>query len=212
MRRPVPAALGAAAAVAVLILAAPALRLALVGRAELARGVAAQAAGDTRAALALYERAARCAFPFSPWSGEALARLDALGRAWEREGRTAPALAAAESLRGALLATGTASRRPELAAAAERRVVRLRLALAREWPEGGAPPPGEAAVRASLVRRRDPRGAAAAAGMLCFGLALAAVARLPRRWAAPDGARAGLALYGAACLLLAAALGCFFFA
>ena len=70
MRRPVPAALGAAAAVAALVLAAPALRLALVGRAELARGVAAQAAGDTRAALALYERAARCAFPFSPWSRE----------------------------------------------------------------------------------------------------------------------------------------------
>jgi len=203
----------AAVAFALLIVAAPALRLALVSRAELARGVTAEAAGDARSAQARYERAGHCAFPGNPYANEALARLDGLGRAWEREGRTAQALAVAESVRGILLGTGAASRHRELMAEASERVVRLRLRLARAWPEdGSAAAPSEAEVRGTLARKSAPRTAAALAGMLCLGLAVLAAARVPRRWALLDGARVGLVLYGAACVLIACALALFLLA
>jgi hypothetical protein len=198
--------MASAALVAVLIVVAPALRLALVSRAELARGVKAEAAGDARSAQARYERAGRCAFPGNPYAGEALARLAWLGRAWEREGRTAPALAAAESVRGILLGTGAAPRHRDLMEEASGRVVRMRQRLALSWPEDGAARPNGAEVRETLKQRIAPRGAPALAGMLCFGLAVLVAARVPRHWARFDGARPGLMLYGLACLLLVAAL------
>lgn len=143
-------------AVAAALAGVVAARVLVEGRAELAEGERALAAGDQEGALAHLRRAARWHLPGSPYPARAMDRLEALGDAAERRGELRLARRAREAVRGAILSTRSlytpeAARLPPT----NRKIAEL---LARE--EGPAADPGQSeAGRAAFhlaLLERDP--------------------------------------------------------
>ncbi len=75
------------------------------GRSALARGDAAQEAGNTTEAIVWWRRAARWYVPLAPHVGRAYDRLESLAKQAETKGDIPTALAAWRGVRGSILAT-----------------------------------------------------------------------------------------------------------
>jgi hypothetical protein len=129
-----------------LLIAVLVLRVVTSAAAELHSGDKYREAGEVDAAVVHYRRAARWYAPGSPYHGQALAGLGALGNAAERAGDVDRALDAYRAIRGAIMATRSfqVSDRPRLLAADER-IASLMAALPR--------PPGDAGKSYAALRR-----------------------------------------------------------
>lgn len=88
-----------------LVLAVLALRVVTSAAGELKIADQYRQAGELAAAVVHYRRAARWYAPGSPYHGQALAKLGALGKAAERAGDVGLALDAYRAIRGAIMAT-----------------------------------------------------------------------------------------------------------
>lgn len=97
--------LAVAAAVIGACLAVVVTRAVLEGRAALARGDEAAAAGEIDGAISAWRRAARWYVPLAPHVGAAYDRLENAGREAEAAGDTATALRAWRGVRSSILAT-----------------------------------------------------------------------------------------------------------
>jgi len=184
------------------------LRAVLKGRAALAEGDAALAAGRPADAIAAWETAARWHLPGAPHVGEAYARLVRLAAGDPRH-----ALAAWRAVRGAARATRSLWTAPhaEDLAAADAAIARL----SADDPEAARAGGPDHAARVAWhlgALARDPRPRPAAVALACLGIAawLAGVAHLVRRGLDASGrlvrrpvlAAAALTLGGLAAWLL----------
>jgi hypothetical protein len=126
-----------ALALAGVVFAILAVRLAGVARTELTRGDSARLQGDGAAAILHYRRAARAYVPGAPYGPRALDRLRELARESEEADDTEEALAAWRAVRGSILATRhLVVPYPRRLAEADRRIVALRGETPRPAPLG----------------------------------------------------------------------------
>lgn len=130
------------------LLAVLAVRVVTSSHAELNRGDALRARGDSAAAILAYRRAARWYAPGNPFCTSALDRLRAVGDEARREGETERALAAFRAARGAILATRSFyTPHRERLAVAEDAIAQLTGEL--------APPAGRAEARDAIAEAMD---------------------------------------------------------
>ena len=92
-------------AIAGVLLAVVVVRVVVSSRSELAKGVALEQGHDVDAAIVHYRRAARWYAPLSPYPVAALAHLERIGAAAERDADVDRALGAYRAMRGAILST-----------------------------------------------------------------------------------------------------------